>query len=66
MPRTTQPAPQYLLQEPTTGLYIVPRTDGARLTGDRRRAGFRTRTAAIVAASEHVADQPHELVRVDA
>lgn len=64
MPRTTQ-APQYLLQEPTTGLYILPRADRAILTGDRRRAGFDTRIAAIVTASEHLQDQPHELVRVD-
>lgn len=55
----------YLLEEPTTGLYIIPRTDGARLTGDRRRAGFRTRVAAILAANDHIADQPHELVRLD-
>lgn len=60
-PSTT---PKYLLQEPTTGLYIIPRTQ--RLTQSVRQAGHTTRTAALLAANAYIADQPHELVRVDA
>jgi len=58
--------PKYLLEEPTTGLYIVPRADHSALTSDPRRAGFRTSSAALLAANAYIADQPHELVRVDA
>lgn len=57
---------KYLLEEPTTGLYIIPGVDRARLTKDVRAAGFAARSGAILAANAHLADQPHELVRIDA
>lgn len=57
--------PQYLLEEPTTGLYIVLGHDRARLTSRRAASTFTTRGAAYLAA-QYIADQPHELVRVDA
>lgn len=64
MARSKQHQP-YLLEEPTTGLYIVAGRERPELTACAKRAGHSTARAAVL-ASQTFADQPHELVRVDA
>lgn len=59
--------PQYLIQEPTTGLYAALAARGARLTYAAGATRFDTAAAALVAVSAAgLTEQPHELVRVDA
>ena len=55
---------QYLLEEPTTGLYIIAGRERPELTSSAKRAGHSTVRAAVLAA-QSFADQPHELVRID-
>lgn len=57
---------QYLLEEPTTGLYIALRADRARLSPKKGATTFTSRNAAHLAANGQIADQPHDVVRVDA
>lgn len=56
---------QYLLEEPNTGLYIIAGRERPELTACAKRAGHPTARAATLAA-QAFADQPHELVRLDA
>lgn len=57
---------QYLIQEPTTGLYAKFEADGTRLDYKSNASRFTTPEAAIAALGRAgLQDQPHELVRVD-
>jgi hypothetical protein len=59
--------PEYLIQEPVTGLYANTDGDTPRLTSRKDASRFRTFAAAAEAASRaRLTEQPHELVRVDA
>lgn len=59
------PSPQYYLEEPNTGLLIALSATGSRVARKRDASCFTTANAARLAAAEHIADQAHELVRVD-
>lgn len=60
-------ARQYLIQEPTTGLYAKFEADGTRLDYRSNASRFPTPEAALAAVSRAgLNDQPHELVRIDA
>lgn len=56
---------KYLLEEPTTGLYITFSPHRIHLSAAPQASRFGTARDAILASGQ-VADQPHELVRVDA
>ena len=59
--------PQYLIEEPTTGLYAVLTPDGPRLARRAKASRFTTaRDAVLATQGTAVAEQAHELVRVDA
>lgn len=60
--RSAPPAP-YLLEEPTTGQYIVLTPKGRRLAGSAQATRFTTHAAAAIASGE-LQDVPHEIVRV--
>lgn len=68
MPRSPQPAaPPYLIEEPTTGLYLVQTSDGPRLARAAEATRFATAADAVLAVQgTPVASQAHELVRVAA
>ena len=72
MARTTQPHPQYLLQEPQSGLYLsgeqpVYMAGGAKLSKRPEAARFPTHADAALALNDiPCAAQPLEIVRVDA
>jgi len=56
---------QYLLEEPTTGLYIFFSPHRIQLTAAPQATRFGTAREAVVGAQQ-IYDQPHELVRLDA
>ena len=56
---------QYLIEEPTTGLYITFGPHRAELSATPQASRFTTARAAILASTQ-IVDQPHELVRMDA
>lgn len=60
--------PHYLIEEPTTGLYLTGRADGShQLATAPRATRFATvQRAALYASAERLTEQPHEIVRVDA
>lgn len=57
--------PHYLLEEPTTGLYLHFSPHRIELSAAPGATRFSTAGDAILASSQ-IANQPHELVRVDA
>lgn len=57
-------SPHYLLEEPTTGLYLFFAPHRVQLSAAPNATRFTTAGDAIL-ASARIADQPHELVRVD-
>ena len=57
----------YYLEEPTTGLYIVPGRAGNRLATRHDATRYVSAQAAALDASAHrVTEQAHEIVRVAA
>lgn len=59
--------PHYLIQQPTTGLYVHFGPHRQTLTAAPDATRFRTATDAVLATQgTAVAEQAHELVRVDA
>lgn len=61
--RFTQP---YLIEEPTTGLYVSFAGERAHLSRAGGATRFTTASDALLECSASLHDQPHELVRVDA
>lgn len=58
-------SPHYLLEEPTTGLYIFFSPHRIQLSAAPQASRFSTARDATLAAQQ-IHDQPHELVRMDA
>lgn len=67
MPRSRAQAPQYLIEEPTTGLYLVQTPGQPRLARQAEATRFASVADAVLAVQgTPVAEQAHELVRVAA
>lgn len=67
MPRGKTPQPQYLIEEPTTGLYLVQTSGQPRLARQAEATRFASAADAVLAVQgTAVAEQAHELVRVAA
>lgn len=56
----------YLIEEPTTGLYITFSPQRLQLSAAAGATRFTTASDALLECSASLHDQPHELVRVDA
>lgn len=67
MHRGQQHQQRYLIEEPTTGLYLVDTPAGQRLARAAEATRYSTATDAILALQgTPAAGQPHEIVRVAA